>query len=135
MCIVCVITSIYGRAADFRRLDNLFTENSKEIALCFARINYPVSFISGYINESGTLKLDRFEKFMERLSLFDMIQFSDHYADLKYFESKTGRPLTEASDKVSRIKSEGSEETMSPKRLPDKEFEALLRSAAEMVLI
>lgn len=46
---------------------------------------------AGYINEAGTLNLERFEKFMERLSLFDVEQFEEVYADLKYFEAKTGR--------------------------------------------
>ncbi|XP_076236219.1 5'-3' exoribonuclease pacman [Calliopsis andreniformis] len=87
--------------------------------------------LGGYINESGTLKLDRFEKFMERLSRFDTIQFSEHYADLKYFESKTGRCLTEF-DKSNNKKLEENEEIPSPRKIQDKEFDALLRSAAEM---
>lgn len=32
----------------------------------------------------------RFEKFMEALCTFDRDNFSEHYADLKYFEGKTG---------------------------------------------
>lgn len=45
----------------------------------------------GYINENGKLNLERFEKFMATLCSIDMEQFSEQYADLKYFESKTGR--------------------------------------------
>ncbi|XP_051172121.1 5'-3' exoribonuclease 1 isoform X3 [Leptopilina boulardi] len=47
--------------------------------------------LEGYINEAGTLNLERFEKFMERLGQFDFEQFEEVYADLKYFEAKTGR--------------------------------------------
>ncbi|XP_076630209.1 5'-3' exoribonuclease pacman [Colletes latitarsis] len=87
--------------------------------------------LDGYINESGTLKLDRFEKFMERLSRFDLLTFSDHWANLKYFESKTGRRLTE-SDKTDCKKLEDNKEILFSKSAEDKEFDALLRSAADM---
>lgn len=92
-----------------------------------------MQFILGYINESGTLKLDRFEKFMKRLSRLDKLHFSDHYEILKYFESKTGKRFIE-SDKTCK-KLENNEEILSPQRIQDKEFDALLRSAAEMVLV
>jgi hypothetical protein len=48
---------------------------------------------SGYINEGGTLNLERFQKYMEKLSAFDFEQFRETYADLKYFQGKTGRRL------------------------------------------
>ncbi|XP_029050758.1 5'-3' exoribonuclease 1 [Osmia bicornis bicornis] len=89
--------------------------------------------LEGYINEAGTLKLDRFEKFMERLSCFDILKFSEHYADLKYLEGKMGRPLTE-TDKPNHKKSEGNEQNLSPKKMQDKEFCALLRAAVDMTL-
>lgn len=47
--------------------------------------------LNGYINESGSLNLGRFQTFMESLSRIDIESFSDQYADLKYFEAKTGR--------------------------------------------
>lgn len=47
--------------------------------------------LGGYINEAGTLHLARFERFMEALSEIDMENFQETYADLKYFEAKTGR--------------------------------------------
>lgn len=47
--------------------------------------------LGGYINEAGALNLSRFEKFMEALSQIDMEHFQETYADLKYFEAKTGR--------------------------------------------
>ncbi|KAK7867257.1 hypothetical protein R5R35_000245 [Gryllus longicercus] len=49
--------------------------------------------LDGYINEGGTLNLKRFQKYMEKLSAFDINQFRETYADLKYFEGKTGRKL------------------------------------------
>ena len=52
--------------------------------------------VSGYINEGGTLNLDRFEKFMDALSQIDIEHFRDHLADLKYFEAKTGRPFSKS---------------------------------------
>ncbi|CAH0700170.1 unnamed protein product [Spodoptera exigua] len=47
--------------------------------------------LDGYINESGDLNLKRFEVFMQELAKIDMEKFQDTYADLKYFEAKTGR--------------------------------------------
>lgn len=49
--------------------------------------------LDGYINEKGHLRLDRFQKFMEKLSSFDINQFKETYADMKYFESKTNRKM------------------------------------------
>ncbi|PNF32574.1 5'-3' exoribonuclease 1 [Cryptotermes secundus] len=49
--------------------------------------------LGGYVNEGGTLNLERFKKYMERLSAFDFEQFRETYADLKYFQGKTGRRL------------------------------------------
>lgn len=62
---------------------------------------------------------------MERLSCFDILKFSEHYADLKYLEGKMGRPLNE-TEKPNHKKSEGSEQNLSPKKMQDKEFCALL---------
>lgn len=45
----------------------------------------------GYINESGSLNLARFEKFLAALSEFETEQFRDQLDDIKWFESKTGR--------------------------------------------
>ncbi|XP_067006470.2 5'-3' exoribonuclease 1 [Anabrus simplex] len=46
--------------------------------------------LGGYINEGGTLNLPRFQKYMEKLAAFDIAQFRDVYADLKYLEGKRG---------------------------------------------
>ncbi|XP_073951725.1 5'-3' exoribonuclease pacman isoform X1 [Choristoneura fumiferana] len=47
--------------------------------------------LDGYINEAGDLNLARFEVFMQELAKIDKEKFQDTYADLKYFEGKTGR--------------------------------------------
>jgi 5'-3' exoribonuclease 1 len=45
------------------------------------------------VNEGGALNLERFKKYMGRLSAFDFEQFRETYADLKYFQGKTGRRM------------------------------------------
>ncbi|KOC61668.1 5'-3' exoribonuclease 1 [Habropoda laboriosa] len=88
--------------------------------------------LDGYLNETGTLRLDRFEKFMERLSRFDLLQFSEYYADIKYLESKIGNPLAD-TEKLNQLKkSDNNDKILFPKTVQDKEFDALLRSVAEM---
>lgn len=90
-------------------------------------------FALGYINEAGTLKLDRFEKFMEKLSRLDVEQFNEHYADLKFFESKTGRRPNESERHVYKKSEDG--ETASPKKIQNKDLEALIKNTTEMVAI
>jgi len=92
-----------------------------------------IFYTLGYINEAGTLKLDRFEKFMEKLSRLDVEQFNEHYADIKFFESKTGRRPNESERHVYK-KSEDSE-TASPKKTQNKELDVLIKSTTEMVLV
>ena len=41
--------------------------------------------LDGYLNEGGALRLQRFEKFMAKLTDFEMECFQETYADLKYF--------------------------------------------------
>ena len=45
--------------------------------------------LGGYINESGTLNLKRFEKFMEALAESEMDRFDEIYSDSKWLEGKT----------------------------------------------
>nr|XP_033337296.1 5'-3' exoribonuclease 1 [Megalopta genalis] len=89
--------------------------------------------LEGYINETGTLKLDRFEKFIERLSRFDLLQFSTHYADLKYLEGKMERRFPNSDIPMCK-KPEDSNNIPTPKRVQDKEFDNLLRAAADTTL-
>ncbi|XP_072761689.1 5'-3' exoribonuclease 1 isoform X2 [Anoplolepis gracilipes] len=88
--------------------------------------------LEGYINEAGTLKLDRFEKFMEKLSRLDLEQFNEQYADLKFFEGKTGRRPNEAERHVYK-KSEDDESAV-PQKIQNKDLDALIKSTAEMSL-
>uniref|UniRef100_A0A2R5LDG2 5'-3' exoribonuclease 1 n=1 Tax=Ornithodoros turicata TaxID=34597 RepID=A0A2R5LDG2_9ACAR len=44
--------------------------------------------LEGYINEQGTLNLERFEKFLKKLAEFDYETFTDTHADRKFLESK-----------------------------------------------
>lgn len=61
-------------------------------SFCFSGAHFStIHTILGYINEFGNLNLERFEKFMAALAAIDMEHFSGQYADLKYFQSKTGR--------------------------------------------
>uniref|UniRef100_A0A8C0UXA7 5'-3' exoribonuclease 1 n=1 Tax=Cyanistes caeruleus TaxID=156563 RepID=A0A8C0UXA7_CYACU len=54
--------------------------------------------LGGYINENGYLNLERFEKYLTRLSDFDREHFSEVFVDLKWFESKVGNKyLNEAA--------------------------------------
>lgn len=82
--------------------------------------------MSGYINESGILNLERFEKFMEKLAGHDIAQFDEIYTDLKYFESKTGRKMDR---KISP------NENSSPKRSMNKDLEALLMATEAEVFV
>ncbi|XP_012251889.2 5'-3' exoribonuclease 1 isoform X2 [Athalia rosae] len=88
--------------------------------------------LDGYINDGGTLNLDNFEKFMEKLSRVDIEQFTEQYADLKYFESKTGRRPND-TERHSYKNSEGMAET-SPKKSGNKELEDLIKSIDDMLL-
>uniref|UniRef100_A0A8C0GQM8 5'-3' exoribonuclease 1 n=1 Tax=Chelonoidis abingdonii TaxID=106734 RepID=A0A8C0GQM8_CHEAB len=54
--------------------------------------------LGGYINESGHLNLQRFERYLTKLSDFDREHFSEVFVDLKWFESKVGNKyLNEAA--------------------------------------
>ena len=51
--------------------------------------------LDGYLNEDGKLNLTRFQTYLNELTKIDIEHFNDTYADLKYFESKTGRKLVQ----------------------------------------
>ncbi|XP_070510791.1 5'-3' exoribonuclease 1 isoform X2 [Cardiocondyla obscurior] len=87
--------------------------------------------LDGYINEAGTLKLDRFEKFMEKLSRLDVEQFNEHYADIKFFESKTGRRPNESERHV--YKKLEDIENASPKKTQIKDLD-YVQDTADMLL-
>ncbi|XP_054270080.1 5'-3' exoribonuclease 1 isoform X2 [Macrosteles quadrilineatus] len=79
--------------------------------------------LGGYINEGGHLRLERFQKYMEKLAAFDFEQFKEINADLKYLESKTGRKSGRHSNE------EEEEELPSPPK--NKDLAALIASTAE----
>uniref|UniRef100_A0A1E1XLQ0 5'-3' exoribonuclease 1 n=1 Tax=Amblyomma sculptum TaxID=1581419 RepID=A0A1E1XLQ0_AMBSC len=74
--------------------------------------------LQGYINESGKLNLERFEKFLTRLSQFDYEKFTDVQADQKFMESK--REQAEAPNGI--VQQNGSSPTEKEKmRDPDEQ--------------
>ncbi|XP_046669351.1 5'-3' exoribonuclease 1 isoform X2 [Homalodisca vitripennis] len=83
--------------------------------------------LGGYINEGGNLRLDRFQKYMEKLASFDFEQFKEISADLRYLESKTGRKI----DGKERHSYKNDEEQMSPPK--NKDLAALIASTEEML--
>lgn len=91
--------------------------------------------LDGYINEAGTLNLERFEKFMERLSLFDVEQFEEVYADLKYFEAKTGRRPNE-TERLSLRNEEDFEDfgAVAPKPM-SKDLANLIKATEDSLLL
>ncbi|XP_035697172.1 5'-3' exoribonuclease 1-like isoform X1 [Branchiostoma floridae] len=46
--------------------------------------------LDGYLNEGGTLNLQRFEKFLESLAAFDREHFREIFSDLNWLAGKTG---------------------------------------------
>ncbi|KAF7400707.1 hypothetical protein HZH66_005891 [Vespula vulgaris] len=70
--------------------------------------------LEGYINESGRLRLDRFEIFMERLSRIDIKNFADYYCDLKYLEAKINKNKTIENEEQISQKNEDSSKNCFP---------------------
>ncbi|XP_047351100.1 5'-3' exoribonuclease 1 isoform X1 [Vespa velutina] len=70
--------------------------------------------LEGYINESGRLRLDRFEIFMERLSRIDIENFAEYYCDLKYLEAKMNKNKNTENDEQISQKDEDSSKNCSP---------------------
>ncbi|XP_043500398.1 5'-3' exoribonuclease 1 [Polistes fuscatus] len=70
--------------------------------------------LDGYINESGKLRLDRFEVFMERLSRIDVENFTEYYCDFKYLEAKINKYKNTKNDGQSSLKDDDSSQTCSP---------------------
>ncbi|XP_015607830.1 5'-3' exoribonuclease 1 isoform X2 [Cephus cinctus] len=90
--------------------------------------------LDGYINEAGTLNMERFEKFMEKLSSIDVQQFNEHNANLKYFEAKTGRRPNEYERTSYKKPDNSPEENTTPKKASNKDLEALIKSTNDMLL-
>ena len=54
--------------------------------------------LKGYLNDNGLLNLDNFQCFLNQLSTIDMDKFEEHYDNVKYMESKTGRKLFDSDE-------------------------------------
>lgn len=76
------------------------------------------------------MNLERFEKFMEKLSNHDIQQFDEIYADLKFFEAKTGRRMNEGD----RNSKSSPDENASPRRTNNKALNALIMATEDEVL-
>ncbi|XP_071053139.1 5'-3' exoribonuclease 1 isoform X2 [Onthophagus taurus] len=88
----------------------------------------------GYLNESGTLNLPRFEKFLEALAEVEFEHFSDQCADLKYFEAKTGRKFG-TRGKLEEWEDDGDVvefEALEPTKPINSELAALIKNTDDM---
>uniref|UniRef100_A0A0A9XX62 5'-3' exoribonuclease 1 n=1 Tax=Lygus hesperus TaxID=30085 RepID=A0A0A9XX62_LYGHE len=63
--------------------------------------------LDGYINEGGHLNLERFEKYLDALSKYDLDNYKEISMDLKYFDTKTGK--NESGKKPNGISQLGSD--------------------------
>ncbi|RVE42242.1 hypothetical protein evm_013101 [Chilo suppressalis] len=93
--------------------------------------------LDGYINEAGDLNLERFDIFMQELAKLDKEKFQDVYADLKYFEAKTGRRPNAQERKEYKP---NNDETFNvnvddiKNNKPDDELQALINATQEMFM-
>ncbi|XP_047526859.1 5'-3' exoribonuclease 1 isoform X3 [Vanessa atalanta] len=93
--------------------------------------------LNGYINEAGDLHLERFEIFMQELAKIDKEKFQDTYADLKYFEAKTGRRPNAMERKEYKPNNDETfnvnvEDIKANK--PDDELQALINATQDMLM-
>lgn len=80
--------------------------------------------LDGYINEQGTLNLQRFEKFLHKLAEIDYETFSDVQADKKFLESK--RAALEQNGELN------CEDAADPKKERDPDEKRLLEKFAHL---
>ncbi|KAJ8687572.1 hypothetical protein QAD02_023366 [Eretmocerus hayati] len=106
-------------------LPNLHIENNA-LPILYNAYMEVLPTLDGYINEAGKLNLERFEKFMAKLGEYDLEQFDEIYADLKFFESKTGRRLNEST----RSSKSSPDDSTSPKKT-NKALDALINATEE----
>ena len=69
------------------------SDNMERAARAIAEANAIVVGIGAGMSASAGMSYsgERFEKYLESLRSIDIENFTEHYADLKYFEAKTGR--------------------------------------------
>ncbi|XP_063888211.1 5'-3' exoribonuclease 1-like [Scylla paramamosain] len=62
--------------------------NKEALPILYRTYKATLPTLDGYLNEGGKLHLPRFEKFMVKLAEFELENFHEIYADLKYFKGK-----------------------------------------------
>lgn len=62
--------------------------NKEALPILYKTYKDVLPTLDGYLNDGGKLNLGRFEKFMAKLTDFELEQFHEQNADLKYFQSK-----------------------------------------------
>ena len=62
--------------------------NKEALPILYKTYKAVLPSLDGYLNEGGKLHLARFEKFMIKLTEFELETFQETYADLKYFRGK-----------------------------------------------
>lgn len=65
--------------------------NKEALPILYRTYKEVMPTLDGYLNNGGKLHLGRFEKFMKKLAEFDLENFNDLNADLKYFNSKRSK--------------------------------------------
>ncbi|XP_047471890.1 5'-3' exoribonuclease 1-like isoform X1 [Penaeus chinensis] len=65
--------------------------NKEALPILYRTYKEVMPTLDGYLNIGGKLHLGRFEKFMKKLAEFDLENFNDLNADLKYFNSKRSK--------------------------------------------
>ncbi|CAH0556696.1 unnamed protein product [Brassicogethes aeneus] len=95
--------------------------------------------LGGYINEGGKLNLERFEKFMEKLSKIDMDNFEDIQEDITYMESKTGRKFNPFDmdlrpDNLQAWKPEDGDDLKTEALQPENDLAALIKATDDMFI-
>ncbi|XP_076050626.1 5'-3' exoribonuclease 1-like isoform X2 [Oratosquilla oratoria] len=81
--------------------------NKDALPTLFTTYKEVLPTLDGYLNEGGTLNLKRFEKFMLKLTQFDLEKFDEINADLKYFQGKRaeeGKAFTPRREAENRAK-------------------------------
>ncbi|XP_052738346.1 5'-3' exoribonuclease 1 [Bicyclus anynana] len=111
--------------------------NNDALPLLYKTYMNVLPTLDGYINESGDLNLVRFEIFMQELAKIDKEKFQDTYADLKYFEGKTGRRPNAMERKEYKPNNDDTfniniEDIKANK--PDDELQALINATQEMYM-
>ncbi|MPC31401.1 5'-3' exoribonuclease 1 [Portunus trituberculatus] len=62
--------------------------NKEALPILYRTYKATLPTLDGYLNEGGKLHLPRFEKFLVKLAEFELENFHEIYADLKYFKGK-----------------------------------------------